>query len=641
VIRKLLIANRGEIARRIAATCHSLGVQVVAVHSDADSDSLYVREANERVRLAGTAPADTYLRADLLIDAAIRSGADAIHPGYGFLAENAAFARAVIDAGLVWVGPPPGAMAAMGSKVESKRLMREAGVPVLPEGPEAGFPALVKASAGGGGRGMRIVRAADELQAAVAAAEREAEAAFGDGTVFVERYVERGRHIEIQVFADTHGNCVPLFERECSIQRRHQKIVEECPSPAVHEALRAQMSAAAVAAARAVDYVGAGTVEFLLAPDGAFYFLEMNTRLQVEHPVTELVTGLDLVALQIAVAEGAPLPETALHPTLHGHAIEVRLCAEDPAAGYLPQTGTLHRVEFATAPHVRVDTGVADGSVVPPYYDSMLAKAIAWAPTRDGAARRLAGAMRTARLHGVVTNRDQLVRVLEHPEFLAGNIDTGFLERFPCIEPLVHDPVPAAVAAALALQAERRGRAATLAHVPSGWRNVPAHDQTVSFTTADGRTVGVGYRMDRSGQVVSVTVDAQPSGITVSSASADSVVLEVDGVSSVYRVGVSGSRVDVDGPTGPCTLHVVDRFPLPDAAGAAGSLAAPMPGAVLRVLVAVGDAVVAGQPLVVLEAMKMEHQVLAPDDGTVTGVLVDAGDQVATGQTLLTVDGTS
>ena len=646
-IKRLLVANRGEIARRIAASCTALGIEVVAVHSDADSDAPYAREAAIRVRLPGTSPADTYLRSDLIVQAARAAGADAVHPGYGFLAENAAFARAVLEAGLIWVGPPPSAIAAMGSKVESKRLMREAGVPVLPEGLEAGFPALVKASAGGGGRGMRIVRSADELDAAVAAAEREAEAAFGDGTVFVERYVERGRHVEIQVFADTHGNCVSLFERECSIQRRHQKIVEESPSPAITPEARARMGAAAVAAAQAVDYVGAGTVEFLLTPEGEFFFLEMNTRLQVEHPVTELVTGLDLVALQIAVAEGAPLPAAALSPTMNGHAIEVRLCAEDPAVGYLPQTGTLDRFAFDPVPNLRVDTGVADGSVVPPYYDSMLAKVIVWAPTREGAARLLARSMRTARIHGLTTNREQLVNVLEHPEFLAGRIDTGFLERHPCTEPLVADPVPAAVAAALALQAARRANTSVLQSAPSGWRNVPAHDQQESLDTAAGRRIDVGYRFDRSGRCVSITVDGAPAGISVESIGTDNVSLTVAGVTTSYRVAVSpgdpvrGQRVDVDSPLGPCVLRVVDRFPLPDSAGASGSLVAPMPGAVLRVLVGAGESVDAGQALVVLEAMKMEHQVVSPAAGTVTAVLVAAGDQVATGQSLLTLDSAS
>ena len=365
-----------------------------------------------------------------------RSGCDAIHPGYGFLSENAAFAQSVVDAGLTWIGPPASAIAAMGSKIEAKRLMRASGVPVLPDNTveslaEIGVPALVKASAGGGGRGMRIVRDLSALDDAVAAAEREAASAFGDGTVFVERYVEGGRHIEIQIFADEHGNIVSLFERDCTVQRRHQKIIEESPSPAVDESLRAAMSEAAVAAAKAVGYVGAGTVEFLVDADGNFSFLEMNTRLQVEHPVTEMITGLDLVELQLAVAGGDPLPEAALHPNIVGHAIEVRLCAEDPYNGYLPSSGTFRRIEFPEIDGVRVDSGVASGSVVSPFYDSMIAKVIAHAPTRAGAINKLQRALGQAHLIGPITNRSQLLALLPELADHWQQIDTGWLDRNP------------------------------------------------------------------------------------------------------------------------------------------------------------------------------------------------------------------
>ena len=387
-INRVLIANRGEIARRIIRTCRRLGIATVAVHSDADAAAPYVAEADVAVRLPGNDPTDTYLRVDLLLDAARATGADAVHPGYGFLAENAAFAAAVEGAGLIWIGPPPSAIEAMGSKIGAKAMMRQAGVPVLPDSTveslaEIGLPALVKASAGGGGRGMRLVHTADELAAAVAGAEREAERAFGDGTVFVERYVEGGRHVEVQVFADEHGHVVALFERDCTLQRRHQKIVEEAPSPAVAPELRAAMCTAAVDAATAVGYRGAGTVEFLLAADATFAFLEMNTRLQVEHPVTEMIAGLDLVELQLRVAAGEPLPVQALEPTRRGHAIEVRLCAEDPANGYLPSTGRFEQVAWPTGTGVRVDSGIESGSVVSPFYDSMIAKLIAHAPHQD------------------------------------------------------------------------------------------------------------------------------------------------------------------------------------------------------------------------------------------------------------------
>ena len=638
MINRVLVANRGEIARRVARTCAALGIETVAVFSDADENALFVREATRAVRLPGTSSADTYLRIDLVVAAAVASGADAVHPGYGFLAENAAFADAVIGAGLTWIGPPPSAMRSMGSKLEAKRLMRSAGVPVLPEGDEAGFPALVKASAGGGGRGMRIVRSAAELAGAVEAAAREAESAFGDGTVFVERYVERGRHVEIQVFADQHGNCVSLFERECSIQRRHQKIVEESPSPAVDEVLRAEMGAAAVAAARSVGYVGAGTVEFLLAPDGRFYFLEMNTRLQVEHPVTELVTGLDLVALQIAVAEGSPLPPATLHPAINGHAIEVRLCAEDPAAGYLPQSGRVVNFDIPALANVRVDTGVMSGDDIPPYYDSMFAKVIAWAPTRAAAARLLAHALSSSRVHGVATNRDQLVQVLRHPEFLAGDIDTGFLERNPCTERVDDTHRLAAVAAALVGQARLREQVAVLPLVPSGWRNVTSQDQAVEFDIVGIGLVSVGYRFDRNGAVARLTVDGEPLGVTAGTPLTGSVLLTENGVSTRFNVRLDDQHAYVDSPEGSWMLRLVDRFPLPDSAGLAGSLVAPMPGSILRVLVETAQQVIPGQPLVVLEAMKMEHQVVAPSGGTVTQVLVAPGNQVTTGQALLVLE---
>ena len=477
MIRRLLVANRGEIARRVFATCRALGIETVAVYADPDADAPHVREADRAARLPGAAPADTYLRGDLVIAAALRAGADAVHPGYGFLSENAQFAAAVSDAGLTWVGPPAKAVAAMGSKVAAKQTVAEAGVPVLstvdPEAVER-FPVLVKASAGGGGRGMRVVRDRARLADAVAQARREAASAFGDGTVFCEPYLDGARHVEVQLIADAHGTVLALGERECSIQRRHQKLVEEAPSAAVSDELRAKLYTAATAAARAVGYVNAGTVEFLLAPDGEFFFLEMNTRLQVEHPVTECVTGLDLVRLQLLVAEGEPLPMTQA-PPVRGHAIEVRLYAEDPGNGWLPSTGVLHRFDVG-GPDVRVDAGVDTGTAVTIHYDPMLAKLIAWAPTRREAARILAGALVRARIHGVLTNRDLLVRVLRDDDFLAGDTDTGYLDRHPDVfTPLVSTVDSYARAAALAAAASRRGR------FPSGWRNVRALPQVVEY----------------------------------------------------------------------------------------------------------------------------------------------------------------
>ncbi|PZG22203.1 acety-l/propionyl-CoA carboxylase subunit alpha [Micromonospora craterilacus] len=663
MITRLLVANRGEIARRVFATCRALGIQTVAVHSDADTDAPFVAEADQAVRLPGNTPAGTYLRIEALLDAAGKAGADAVHPGYGFLAENADFAAAVTDAGLTWVGPPAKAIAAMGDKLAAKALLADAGVPMLPtwtaEEQVTGFPVLVKASAGGGGRGMRIVRDAAGLAEAIASARREAASAFGDGTVFIERYVERGRHVEVQIVGDRQGTILALGERDCSVQRRHQKIVEEAPAVVPPE-LRERLHEAAVAAGRAVDYVGAGTVEFLLAPDGAFHFLEMNTRLQVEHPVTEAVTGLDLVRLQLLVAEGSPLPLAAT-PPVEGHAIEVRLCAEEPAQGFRPATGTLHRFtipgvagEFTRVEGVRLDSGVADGSVIGMHYDSMLAKVIAWGRTRDEAARMLASSLARAEIHGVATNRDLLVRVLRSRQFGAVEVDTGFLDRHPEVFapllPVAQLPV-VALAAALASADARRAAAPVLAGLPSGWRNVPAFPQVAHFDGPDGE-IELRYRLDRTGALAEwsaspvagpgparePTEAEPPPAVTLLEATPERVVLDVDGVRRVYRVHQAGSEVFVDGPDGAVSLVELPRFPLPTAELAAGSLLAPLPGAVTRVHVEVGQRVAAGDPLLTLEAMKLEHPVLAPTDGVVTELPVPAGGQVETGAVLAVVN---
>jgi propionyl-CoA carboxylase alpha chain len=620
-MRNLLVANRGEIARRVFRTCAELGIGRAAVFSDADADSPHVAEADAAVRLPGDAPSDTYLRADLLVEAAKATGADAVHPGYGFLSENAGFAQAVLDAGLTWVGPPPAAIALMGSKVEAKRIMAAAGVPVLPEldpetVTEADLPVLVKASAGGGGRGMRVVRTLDELAAAVASAQAEAASAFGDPTVFCERYLETGRHIEVQVLADKHGTVWAVGERECSIQRRHQKVIEEAPSPLVDEPMRAELFDAARKAAQAIDYVGAGTVEFLATQDGQFFFLEMNTRLQVEHPVTELVSGLDLVALQIRIAEGHRLP--AGPPQWTGHAIEVRLYAEDPAAGWQPQTGTLHR--FAVPGDVRVDSGVTDGSVIGVHYDPMLAKVIAWAPGREEVARKLAAALEGARLHGVRTNRDLLVNVLRHPEFLAGNIDTAFFDRHGLdkLAAPLGDERLAAVAAAFADAAANRAGS----RFPAGWRNVRSAPQRKRYTVGEHEHV-VEYR---DGKV-------EGEDIRLVSATPGHVVLDVSGLRRGFDVARYPGLVCV----GPVALTPVPRFTEPGAALAAGSLVAPMPGTVLRVAVAAGDTVAAGEPLLWLEAMKMEHRITAPAAGVVAELPVSVGQQVEVGAVLAVV----
>jgi acetyl/propionyl-CoA carboxylase alpha subunit len=656
MISKLLVANRGEIARRIFRTCHEMGISTVAVYSEPDRSAPFVQEADEAMALGGASPADSYLRVDAILEAASRTGADAVHPGYGFLAENASFARAVIEAGLTWIGPSPEAIETMGSKLASKALMTDSGVPTLPSidltgvedsgilaaAEEIGYPVLVKASAGGGGKGMRIVRDPDALVEAARGAEREALSAFGDGTVFLERYLDAPRHIEIQVFGDTHGNTVSLFERECSIQRRHQKIVEESPSPAIYDELRQRMGEAAVNAARAVDYVGAGTVEFLFQ-DGDFYFLEMNTRLQVEHPVTEEITGLDLVRLQILVAQGLHLPEEALSPSITGSAIEVRLYAEDARSGFLPVTGLLDTVEFPDLPGLRVDSGVESGDVVSPHYDPMLAKVIAWAPTRPEAAVLLARALRLASLHGSITNRDLLVRILEHPEFLAGDTDTHFLERHDPVElsrPLLSDEGigAAALAAALADQMHRRATSAVQTSIPSGWRNVPSQLQKVAFSH-DDRTVEIGYSVGAGGSVKAEIDGAGLGDVRIAEGSdEDRIGLEVDHHLRWYRIRRVGDRRDVATAAGGLELHLVPRFPSAGLEEEPGSLHAPMPGKVISVNVAVDEHVEEGQSLLVMEAMKMEHTLRAPFSGSITAVRCSPGDQVEADAVLVVVE---
>ncbi|MFD5463384.1 acetyl/propionyl/methylcrotonyl-CoA carboxylase subunit alpha [Kitasatospora sp. NPDC127059] len=636
MITNLLVANRGEIARRVFRTCRELGIATTAVHSDPDAGAPHVREADAAVRLPGAAPADTYLRGELIVRAALRAGADAVHPGYGFLSESAEFARAVQDAGLVWVGPPPAAIAAMGSKTAAKRLMAEAGVPVLAalaEPTEADLPVLVKAAAGGGGRGMRVVRRLADLPAELAAARAEAAKAFGSDEVFCERYLPTGRHVEVQLLADAHGTVWAVGDRDCSVQRRHQKVIEEAPAPGLPPRLRAELHAAAVEAARAIGYRGAGTAEFLLAEDGRFYFLEMNTRLQVEHPVTEAVTGLDLVALQLAVAEGEKLP-SAVPPPATGHAIEARLYAENPAKDWQPATGTLHRLELTsehqefTGAGLRLDSGVESGSEITPHYDAMLAKVIVRAPTRAAAARRLADALARARIHGPATNRELLVRALRHPAFLAGRVHTGFLTEHAA-ELTAPDSAGSSRAALAAALADAAGRDGAL---PSGWRNLPSQPQSKRYRAADGAELEVRYRRTRAGLEAADHPDVE-----LVEARPGQVVLREGEVRRRYDVARYGEQVYVDAPTGSTALIALPRFPDPTARTDPGALLAPMPGTVLRTTAVVGDTVTAGQPLLVLEAMKMEHRVTAPADGTLVELRVAPGQQVRLGALLAVV----
>jgi acetyl/propionyl-CoA carboxylase alpha subunit len=651
MITRVLVANRGEIARRVFATCRRIGIGTVAVYTDPDAGSPHVAEADARVRLDGR---NGYLDSAQLIAAARASGADAIHPGYGFLSENPDFAAAVLDAGLTWIGPPVAAVAAMGSKIEAKKMMSAAGVPVLDElDPETvtadQLPVLIKASAGGGGRGMRVVRELSELPAQVEAARREAQSAFGDPTVFCERYLATGHHVEVQVLADEHGTVWPVGERECSIQRRHQKIIEEAPSPLVERipGMRDKLFDAARLAANAIGYTGAGTVEFMASgsDDGDFFFLEMNTRLQVEHPVTEATTGLDLVALQLLVADGGHLdPEP---PSSRGYSIEARLYAEDPAKDWQPQAGSVHRFEVPNTTTrfgpldglgLRVDTGIEDGSEVSVFYDPMLAKIISLAPTRRQAAGLLADALARTRMHGVRTNRDLLVNVLRHPAFLDGATDTAFFDTHGLAElaaPLADAQAVelAALVAALADAAENRQTAKVFTAAPSGWRNVSSGFQTKSYRDNAGETHEVRYRFTRAGVEV-----AGFDAVRLVSATPSQVVMAVDGVDRPFDVARYGDDVFVDSILGPVQLIALPRFPDPTAALAHGSLLAPMPGSVLRIGAAVGDAVTAGQPLIWMEAMKMEHTVVAPGDGVLVELNVEPGQQVEVGAVLARVE---
>jgi propionyl-CoA carboxylase alpha chain len=640
----LLVANRGEIARRVFRTAHAMGLRTVAVYVDADADAPFVGDAVEAVRLA-----TGYLDGASIIAAAKAVGAEAVHPGYGFLSENAGFARAVVDAGLVWVGPPPAVVEVMGDKLAAKRAAVDAGVPVLPSSEDpadagaVGFPLLVKAAAGGGGKGMRVVTQPADLDEAVAAAKREAASAFGDDRVFLERYVGRARHVEIQILGDVHGHLVHLGERECSIQRRHQKVVEEAPSPAVDAALRDEMGNAALRLAKTIGYESAGTVEFLLDDEsGEFYFLEVNTRLQVEHPVTEMVTGLDLVREQLRVAAGLPLPYEQEQIAFSGHAVEVRLYAEDVDAGFLPATGNLAIFEPSPEPAVRWDSGIETGSRVGLDFDPMLAKVIAHAPSRAEASGRLALALERLHVGGVTTNRDFLVATLRSPEFLAGDTTTDFIARVrPAATPAIDDHARrrAAAAAALWMQGRNRAEASVLATLPSGWRVGRLPPQRLVLEHRAG-SVEVAYRRRRAGDGA---FDVQLDGgewlqARVHGWEPRLLDLELDGLRSTHRVTPAADELFVQVPAGTASFRVAPRFVRPNGGEQAGSLTAPMPGVVIDVRVTAGQAVRAGDVLVVLEAMKMEHHVKASAEGVVHDVHVHQGDQVEMGTLLLVLE---
>ncbi|HUK04350.1 MAG TPA: acetyl/propionyl/methylcrotonyl-CoA carboxylase subunit alpha [Burkholderiales bacterium] len=667
MFRKILIANRGEIACRVIAAARAMGVRTVAVYSDADRDARHVALADEARRIGPAEARASYLNVEAILAAARDTGAEAIHPGYGFLSENEGFAAACAKAGLVFIGPSPEAIAAMGDKAAAKNLMEKAGVPLVPgyhgerqdadflqgKADHIGYPVLIKASAGGGGKGMKIAEDSKGFAGALASARREAKSAFGDDRVLLEKYLERPRHIEVQVFGDTRGNVVYLFERDCSVQRRHQKVLEEAPAPGLSDGRRRQMGETAVAAAKAIRYTGAGTVEFIAAQDGTFYFMEMNTRLQVEHPVTEMITGLDLVKWQLAVAAGEPLPLLQSEIRMRGHAVEARIYAENPAKGFLPSTGTLRRLrepeagEFGPqAGPVRVDSGVREGDAISPHYDPMIAKLIAWGENRAVALGRLRAALAEVEIVGVATNVAFLARTVASRAFASADLDTHLIERsraelFPAAQGATdEDLAAAALAELLAEQAQAAAAARASAdphspwHIVDGWRlNLGSHHELVFSSEEKSHKVRIdftpaGYRLASGGREYAF------------GGKQDGDALRVTLGEAVFRVRAArdGSRWHLfrDGAHRVLALQSVQTAPEPDSA--LGSLAAPMPGKVLQVLVRPGARVAKGAPLMILEAMKMEHTIAAPHDGAVAAIHFKAGEQVAEGAELLRLE---
>ncbi|MGN1056057.1 MAG: acetyl/propionyl/methylcrotonyl-CoA carboxylase subunit alpha [Comamonas sp.] len=668
MFNKILIANRGEIACRVAATAVRLGIKTVAVYSDADAQAKHVAACDEAVHIGGSAPKDSYLRWERILDAARQTGAQAIHPGYGFLSENEDFAQACQAAGLVFIGPPASAIRAMGLKAESKQLMEKAGVPLVPgyhgadqdpallqrEADRIGYPVLIKASAGGGGKGMRLVEQREDFAAALSSCQREAINSFGNDAVLVEKYVQRPRHIEIQVFGDTQGNCVYLFERDCSVQRRHQKVLEEAPAPGMTEVLRQKMGAAAVAAAKAVGYVGAGTVEFIVEQPGGydapedmqFYFMEMNTRLQVEHPVTEAITGEDLVEWQLHVAAGQPLPKRQEQLRMRGHAIEARICAENPDNGFLPATGNLQiyrkpACSSFTISNVRVDDGVREGDAISPFYDSMIAKLIVHGDTRAQALARLDSALAQTQIVGLSTNVQFLRHVVHSPAFATAQLDTALIEREKATlfaQTAVPTPLAVAIAVAQQLQAEHALQGADPFSRRDGWHSHGTVQRSFVFMQGS-ETVTALLTYVRNGtlqlQVQAAVGDLQWR------MQGDDLLVEFAGERSTANVHVSADVRHIFTPRGAAVLELQD--PLAQAGAGhreGGRLTAPMPGKVVSFAVQPGDTVTQGQPLAVMEAMKMEHTIAAPADGVVQELLFAPGDQVSEGAELIRIENT-
>ena len=649
-IKKILIANRGEIARRIMRTAHDMGISTVAIFADGDSSAPFVKEADTAISLEGRTTAETYLDVDKVINACKRSGADAVHPGYGFLSENEDFAQAIIDAGIKWIGPSPKVIGLMGDKLSAKSLMQEAGVPTLPaieiqkdtdikaSAAEIGYPVLVKASAGGGGRGMRVVESEKDLDSAVEGAKREAANSFGDDTVFLEKWLDVSRHVEIQILGDTHGNLVHCFERECSIQRRHQKIIEEAPSPAVTDEIRSKMGDAAIAAAKKLGYSSAGTVEFLLSDEG-FWFLEVNARLQVEHPVTEEIIGKDLVREQIRVAEGETLSFTQDDLSINGHAIEARLYAENPEKNFLPSPGPVVAWEPSKVGKARFDSGVETGSEITTEFDPMIAKVTVHAPTRREAAARLARVLETTRIQGLTTNRDFLVNTLRTDEYIAGDTTTDFIERVNPARSIVVDEASiaeAAIAVSIEAQAKRRASAKINRGIRSGWRNSTMPNEQVEYSV-DGNTLKLAYRTNRDGSF-GFLVNDESFQVTPIAAGEGNVEIDIGGQRSSYSIDQVGDQWLVHCNTHDLELVELPRYPISNPDDFSGGLVAPMPGAILATEVKSGDTVSKGDVLIVLEAMKMEHRITAPRDGKVENVHVAIGDQVEKEQLLVSLE---
>ncbi len=665
----LLIANRGEIACRVAATARRLGIRTVAVYSDADANARHVAACDVAVHIGGPEPRASYLRADAILQAARDTGAGALHPGYGFLSENEAFAEAAEQAGIAFVGPPASAIAAMGSKSAAKSLMEKAGVPLVPgyhgdnqdpqflkeQADAIGYPVLIKASAGGGGKGMRVVESTGAFLDALASCQREAASSFGDDRVLIERYLQKPRHIEIQVFADTHGNCVYLFERDCSVQRRHQKVIEEAPAPGMTEERRRAMGEAAVAAARAVGYVGAGTVEFIAEPDGRFYFMEMNTRLQVEHPVTEMITGHDLVEWQLRVAAGQPLPARQEDLRIHGHAIEARIYAENPEKGFLPSIGTLAylglpaHVAFANG-DIRVDGGVRTGDTITPFYDPMIAKLIVHGADRDQARARMLQALAQTQAVGVQTNVAFLSRLMRDSAFAAADLDTGLIERQRATllpEPTPADAATLALATAAVLASQGQAQSAPHAAAPAdpwdtrdGWRLGGRYQRQLQWID-NGETRHVGVARQGADWTLDSGDGARPFAWRAEQATGPARVLRItlDGRERAGTVVLHADKAHVFGDGGARVLDLYD--PLAHAQDTqgdhGGGLTAPMPGKIISIAVKAGDSVAKGQPLLVMEAMKMEHTISAPADGKVEELFYAVGDQVTEGAELVSI----